>query len=768
MQARHRIALTIFVTLLAMVGLILWQTTQTSLEVALEQVERTDNALIGAASHLALNHLITEEYEDFQSFSENLVANSHATLVFLVDGTGEIVSATDLSLLNQPVPRISTNSPSHRHMQEVKGASGPLGFLYIDFSNQAIKDAYDTAFKRSIGIAVVGIFVVIILSIGFGNLMSRRLEKFSRAVHQFATGDLSVRADIPGNDEIASMSRVFNNTVEQTGALISNLERREKGMRELYTNVAANSDRALLASTPFLESFAKFFNASHAYLLQFQVGGEEYQVVDYLPQSLKIDTERAFPVADALFTSGSGLAEEVLFITGSQLNGFRFPGEPQPAENLPRFGVRFTVDKKRHYLMLVAGTTRALELGDEEFVRLLGQGLSGLLRRTELEQYLSQAQKMEAVGQLTGGIAHDFNNLLAVIMGNLELATMQPGLSDKVIHYLANVQTAADRAAALIQRLLAFSRKQVLKPDSIHLGELVRGMVDMLQRSLAETIELEFIDAAGLWKCEADPGQVENAVLNLAINARDAMPNGGKLTIETANIRLDEDYTAEQVDVPAGQYVLLAVTDTGMGMGKKVLDQVFDPFFTTKNVGKGSGLGLSMVFGFVKQSRGHISIYSEVGQGTTVRIYLPKSKNSERSNRQQQAKENPMSQGESILVVEDNEELLKMTVALLTELNYSTRSASDASQAIEVLNTSPDFNLLLTDVVLPGGKGGRELADEVSARYPDLKVLYMSGYTENAIIHHDRLDEGVVLLNKPFRKDQLAAKVREALNAPGS
>ena len=378
------------------------------------------------------------------------------------------------------------------------------------------------------------------------------------------------------------------------------------------------------------------------------------------------------------------------------------------------------------------------------------------------EELLRQAQKMEAVGQLTAGVAHDFNNLLAVIQGNGELLSEQ---ADKDDRSLASILRASRRGAELTQRLLAFSRRQVLHPKVINANALISESAELLRRTLEATIEIETVTSAGLWNCEVDPAQLENSLLNLAINARDAMPKGGKLTLETANARLDDDYAAAQAEVAPGQYVMLAVTDTGSGMPPDVREHIFEPFFTTKQAGKGSGLGLSMIYGFVKQSGGHVMVYSEPGEGTTIKLYLPRSTHETSIEETPAMAEIPVAQGESVLVVEDDPDVRDLAVALLESLDYKVTEAATATKALDRLASAPPIDLLLTDVVLSGGMNGRQLAERAASRSPDLKILYMSGYTENAIVHHGRLDSGVELLQKPFRRADLARAVRKVLAA---
>jgi PAS domain S-box-containing protein len=381
------------------------------------------------------------------------------------------------------------------------------------------------------------------------------------------------------------------------------------------------------------------------------------------------------------------------------------------------------------------------------------------------EAQLTQAQKMEAVGQLTGGVAHDFNNLLTVIIGTLDM-TLERAQSD-LRPMLDTALQAAQRGATLVQRLLAFSRRQALKPEPLDVNRLAADMDELLRRTLGAQIAIEMMLLDGLWSALADRSQVESALLNLAINARDAMPAGGKMTIETGNIHLDDAYAARNAEVTAGDYIMLAVTDTGSGMPPEVLERAFEPFFTTKEVGRGSGLGLSMVYGFAKQSRGHLKIYSEVGHGTTVRLYLPRVvSDSMAAAPSAAASEHPRG-GETVLVVEDDPDVRRYVVSQIRDLGYRVIEAADGLQAQAILDGDTPIDLLFTDVVMPGGMTGRQLADAAKHRRPELKTLFTSGYTENSIVHQGKLDPGVHFLAKPYRRQDLASKLREALDQAG-
>ena len=387
----------------------------------------------------------------------------------------------------------------------------------------------------------------------------------------------------------------------------------------------------------------------------------------------------------------------------------------------------------------------------------------------QAQEGLRQAQKMEAVGQLTGGVAHDFNNLLTIISGNLELLHRRlPEDAGRLRRSAENALQGAKRAATLTQRLLAFSRRQPLQPKPLSVNQVVTGMSDMLSRTLGEEVEVQTVVSGGLWLVEADPAELESTLLNLAVNARDAMPGGGKLTIETANAHLDEAYAGTQAEVSPGQYVMISVSDTGTGMTRDVLERVFEPFFTTKEVGQGTGLGLSQVYGFVKQSGGHVKAYSELGKGTSLKVYLPRLHDGVEPDEAPLGTSVPEGTGEeTILVVEDDHEVRAYSVEVLLDLGYRVIEAADGLAALRLLQTGQHVDVLFTDVVLPGGMTGRVLADGARQLRPGLKVLYTSGYSRNAIVHQGRLDPGVQLISKPFTYSDLATRVRDVLDSGG-
>jgi len=468
-------------------------------------------------------------------------------------------------------------------------------------------------------------------------------------------------------------------------------------------------------------------------------------LLDLPPAMVRTETPYA-AFADHLATAGQNLLETEQQITHSQQTGPKAPHEPIVYECTHPDGRQLEI--------------RRTPTPDNGFVLTV----TDMTKRAQSEAVLRESQKMQAIGQLTGGIAHDFNNLLTVILGNLELARTRMDASNPLVTHIERALWAAQRGGTLTSQLLAFARKQPLAPAPIDLSIGLPDLVPLLRRTLGEHIDVRFVDTAGLWPAMADPAQLESAVLNLALNARDAMPGGGRLTIELANKVLDADYARTNAEVTPGDYVMVAVSDTGHGMTPDIVARVFEPFFTTKTEGRGTGLGLAMVFGFIKQSGGHVKVYSEPGEGTSVKLYLPRAigvpPNLQRSFLPADL---PLGSA-TILLVEDEAGVREIAGAILRSLGYRVFEAPDGDEGLLVFGAhAAEIDLLLTDVVLPGKDRGRELAEPITAIRPQVKVLFMSGYTENSIVHHGRLDDGVQLLGKPFKREQLARKVAEVL-----
>lgn len=525
-----------------------------------------------------------------------------------------------------------------------------------------------------------------------------------------------------------------------------------------YLSVSADG-RIFMANL----TFAKWLGHKREALI-----GRRFQ--DYLNIAGKIFYETHFAPLMRMQGFFNEVALDLVRADGATLPVLVNAVERRDGEGALRF-VRITVfnaSDRRRYERELLQARRAAEAANAEFVELnrtLEQRVAEAVEvRLRTEEALRQAQKMEAIGQLTGGIAHDFNNMLAIVISALNLLERRLGRGEPVENYILAAKDSAIRAATLTQRLLAFARQQALEPQEIDPNALVAEMTEILRRTLGETIDHHTALADGIWHVYVDKNQLENLLINLAVNARDAMPGGGRLSIETANCQLDDAYAAEHAISP-GQYVLISVADTGTGMSPEVIARAFDPFFTTKAAGAGTGLGLSQVFGFVKQSNGHIEIHSQVGRGTRVKVYLPRHEGTAHEPPVQDRTARVLgSRREVILVVEDEERVLDLVAQMLQELGYTTLRASSGREALEVLAAHPETQLLFTDVVL-GEMGGARLAEEALRRRPGLKVLFTSGYAPDAAIRSTMSNSGAELVQKPVSLDRLAVQIRAALDA---
>jgi PAS domain S-box-containing protein len=561
-------------------------------------------------------------------------------------------------------------------------------------------------------------------------------------------------ADLAFIREVAERTR----TATERARVTAELQRREAELRDLNDQL----ERRVADALAERRVLADILETTDAFI---QVAAPDYTWMAINRASAR-EFERIFgvkpKVGDNMLDLLEGIPDEqarVRAVWGRALAGESFT-------DVAEFGDP-SLDR-RYYEMKFSPLRdeKGAVIGAYQFVFDVTQRIRDQDRLREAEAQLRQALKMEAVGQLTGGVAHDFNNMLAVVSGSLELLDRRTSIDDPRAKALISAAfEAARRAGNLTQRLLAFSRQQPLKPEVVDPNKLVSGMSDLFRHSLGADVMLETVLAGGIWRLHIDQNQLENVLLNLAVNARDAMPDGGRLTIETQNASLDQRYASREVGVTPGQYVMIAVTDTGTGMPPEVIAKAFDPFFTTKEVGKGTGLGLSQVYGFVKQSGGHIKIYSELGQGTTIKIYLPRYAGvvAEHMDASPPRYLPTAEDRELILVVDDEDLVRQFSVAALTDLGYRVLEAGSAQAALAMLIERPDIDLLFTDIVMPE-MNGRKLVDLVRDKRPDLPVIYTTGYTRNAVVHNGVLDTGVELIGKPFTLEELASRVRTVLD----
>jgi PAS domain S-box-containing protein len=645
--------------------------------------------------------------DDFPDFAEILAIGAAAPRV-VADRTGNRFGVGVVSVRLAEGPRVAVIAA--------------LPYPEMMAATVAVRDS-------SLIAGLAAAFCAFLLAILVARSLTRPLVQMTKVVEGFSRGE-TVALPVGGGHEIGMLATAFADMAAESRAKTAALLESERMARDVVANaldafVQTDEAGAILEWNPAAE-------AIFGWSRQEVVGKNLLGLL--LPEALQLHRKK--------------MREQLLRSEASAAAGERFE-----IEAIRKDGHQVKIEVSLKALRRRSGYVV------NAFIRDMTQKIAA-------DEQLRQAQKMEAVGQLTGGVAHDFNNVLTVITGTIEILAEEVSGRPDLAAITKLISEAADRGAELTAHLLAFARKQPLQPRDTDVNRLIVEAAKLMRPTLGEHIEIESMLADSIWAAMVDPGQLSSALLNLAINARDAMPDGGKLTLETTNVILDESYAADNGDVRAGNYVMIAVSDTGIGIPESILDRVFDPFFSTKEVGRGTGLGLSMVYGFVKQSDGHIKVYSEQGFGTTIKLYLPQAGISP-----EQVATEPLSaelEGgtETILVVEDDPLVRSYVKTQLQSLGYKTLSAANGVEALAIADSGAAFDLLFTDVIMPG-LNGRQLAAKMAQRRPVLKVLFTSGYTENAIIHHGRLDSGVLLLAKPYRKLDLARMLRVALSTAG-
>ena len=722
---RYRIAATIFALEAVMIVVVLWTTLSSSLESIKQQVAAADEVTVKMLAELGRIALLTDEYNDLQPFLENAVLDPHVLRVLLVDNNNVIHASSDARGFGTVASDFSDTAQTYWQGMDITNASGKLGRLWVRFSNAGLEEAFFQARRLGFAIAISGMFIIAVAGVGIGMLLSRRLERLNQVAAEFARGNLDVRCEqAGGRDEVGELARTFNAMADEVQSTLSTLKESETRFRNIFEY---SNDAILLIDIGQMRIIDANRRAT--------------QMLDY-----PYDALCNLPVTQVCSDDASSFQH---FVEQFRLRG------AATAEDLvcvSRLQKRIDVSISASMLEMDGNSVMLAQVRD-------------ISERKQSERALQRAQKMEAIGQLTGGIAHDFNNILGIVLGNLSLLERQVETDDKARKRFATINHAAERAVSLTRKLLSFSRQENANKVICNINNLVEGMETLIVRSLTPQVEVEHKLAPNLWLTEIDPGDCEDALLNLVLNARDAMSGAGRLSIETANCTLDEAYCRINPGSRPGEYVQLSVSDDGEGMSEALQERIFEPFFTTKEQGKGTGLGMAMVFGFVKRSGGYIKVYSEPGIGTTVRLYLPRASSEAAAQDLPQEKSTHLPTGdETILVVDDEIELLELVEETLSELGYTVYTAKNALKAMEVLDAHPEIDLLFSDVVMPGGINGYQLAEHACKQKPALKVVLTSGYTDMAMARNGQARFNANLLSKPYTLASLARRLREMLD----
>lgn len=722
---RYRIVFSIVVIEVVMLSILVWANTSGVRQTHADRLAQSADLILDQFTATVGRYIVEADYASLEEYAQSVLNHGELRYITIVDATGKDV----LSIGSIPAAQQLDETPADSS-DDVYDVSDPIlfgdrirGRVDMGFSLEVMERTIQEALRRGATIATVGVMVSVVAALVIGYGLTTNLASLSNAVERFRRGRANVSVPVRSHDEVGQLASAFNSMVRD----------REKAEATLRLNEGRLRQATELAGLGYW-----IWDSA----------------VDGCVHCSKEHAEILGRTVDDIASRGCGSSEYLEIVHPDDRT------RVEHAFKSLRTGTGFEMEYR---IVLPSGAIRHIEeiaksIFDENGSAMRAYGASRDI--TELkrsEEQLRQAQKMETVGQLTGGIAHDFNNLLAISMGNLELLREDLELQPDALKFVDTALSALDRGRVLTHRLLAFSRRQPLLPEVVGLNALVTGMVELLERTLGETIEIETILAQDVWPAFVDRSQVETVLLNLAVNARDAMPDGGRLTLETDRWHFD-GFDAGGF---GGDCAMIAVHDTGTGMTPEQVERAFEPFFTTKDVGKGTGLGLSMVFGFARQSGGDVRIESSPGRGTTVRLYLPRAMHGA-DERLPPPDLRPVSRGEGehILVVEDDPDVRHLVVALLEDQGYRVSEAGDGTSALQLLKSDARFDLLFTDLVLPGGISGEHLASKARDLCPELRVLYATGYTDTLaeLAHHSNV------LFKPFKKAVLANRVHDALN----
>jgi signal transduction histidine kinase/FixJ family two-component response regulator/HAMP domain-containing protein len=736
-----------------------WQTTSRIKDAALLLFDEKADLVLQMVGDLSLNALITDDLGDIQDALERYSDKLDVITIVVTDSNNRVIGSNNYSIVGMAFKKIGIDPGSYWLHNDLTGGSRKYGSISVEFSRESLDTKIATINEVSAVLAFFSIFVVAVVSVFVASLLTRRLENLSSAANQISRGNFTPAVGLKGDDEISQVGDALELMGANIAERIFEIEQKEARYRNLF-------DSAEIAIRD--EDFSEVCRAMDKL---------RDQGVKDLRQYLNNNTDVVMEMAALIKVNAVNKATLNLFAARTEIEFVESIDQvfgPNAREiftnelcaiwngdkSFRSEATHVTLDGRELNVIL----SMPIPQKKEDF-RNIPVSLLDLTDLKQVQHQLRRSQRMEAIGQLTGGIAHDFNNLLAVIQSNADILNVKTFENDPARLRIDAIIKAVSRGASLTHRLLAFSRQQRLSSGTTDIRELVDSFDDMLQRTLGETIDLKMHHSPDLWNALIDAHEFENALLNLSINARDAMPDGGELTIESANITLDEAYASRHDEVTAGDYVLIAVADTGTGISAEVLEKVFEPFFTTKGVGEGSGLGLSMVYGFVRQSNGHVTISSEPGRGTTINLYLPRSRECVVPDAPEDQPE-PVTRGtERILVVEDDPDLRGIAVKVLTNQGYEVFQAPDGSKAVELLGGPILFDLLFTDVVLPGPYNGVQISEEAKRLQPDISVLFTSGYADSAITLEEQYSSNVNLVNKPYRRSELLNTMREMLDS---
>jgi len=728
---KYRITAVIFILAAIILAVVLSQSLSQYLQGSRNQLIEHEKASLKLLGEFARIALLTTDYDVFQPQLEHVANLSDVTVILLADDQGRIVATSEPAWIGQFISNRHVNTEAGWELLPLENMTGKLGTLAAQFSHEHFMLLHNQVRSMAIAWSLAGLSLIALISLLAGHLLTRRLAWIARAAEAVANGDLSARAAVDGQDEVAELGHVFDTMVEK----IKN-EHKQQEEREQYLSLTLDSIGDAVITTN-ASGYITRMNPVAENLTQWQGREARGRLLPEIFNIVNAHSRQTVsnPVEKVLATREiTGLSNHTILIS-KQNTEYQIADSAAPI-----------IDRDGEILGVI------LVFRD-------------VTQQYQVEEALRRSQKMDAIGQLSGGIAHDFNNQLNIVLGYLEFLNDHFSETEKPYKWVQIATRAALRCTDLTRQLLSFSRHHAVKKFVLDLNSVFVELQTMIARSVTPEIEVEYCLQEDLWLTEANKGEFEDVIVNLVINARDAMPQGGKITIKTVNKTIDKDYISSNFEISSGQYAQLILSDTGSGIDKKSLQHIFEPFFTTKPEGKGTGLGLSMVYGFIKRYEGYINVYSEPGLGTNINIYLPRSKASATiKDRVSQDIELPRG-NESVLIVDDETDLLELAETFLSELGYHTQICVNGTQALEILKTDRTIDLLFSDVIMPGGINGYELAQQATQLRPKLKVLLTSGFTSKSCVKNGLEKFATHLLSKPYGKTELAQRIRLVLDA---